>query len=200
MANYSTGSTGRKVELTPLIDVIFLLLIFFLVTLNIIPILGGQGKQEVAYPLRALNSEDVSRATLLVEVYPTTAGPLIYLAIPASCVAGGGGGGIPHLKQILSVFQTDGRFTTGEISALSSGSFGKVVFHSPSGLVRAVNTTLMTDAVVFCDPRLPFEKVSEVISVLQGNGLAVRVVPMALQSVSSHWETVITGVQKIYKN
>lgn len=199
MANYSTESTGRKVELTPLIDVIFLLLIFFLVTLNIIPILGGQGKQEVAYPLRALNSEDVSRATLLVEMYRTTAGPLVYLAVPATCVAGRGGG-IPQLKRVMSVLQSDGSLTPADVSALSSGRFGKVVFHSPSGLVRAVNTNLMTDAVIFCDPRLPFENVSEVISVLQSTGLAVRVVPMSLRSVSAHWNTVITGVQKIYKN
>ena len=56
----------RKIELTSLIDVIFLLLIFFLVTMRIIPSTSGMGLKEGVYSIRALQPTERSQAAALI--------------------------------------------------------------------------------------------------------------------------------------
>lgn len=60
------SESPRKIELTSLIDVIFLLLIFFLVTMRVIPSTRGAGLREGMYSIRALRSTERSRAPALV--------------------------------------------------------------------------------------------------------------------------------------
>jgi len=63
---WQANGTPRKAELTPLIDVIFLLLIFFLVTMRIIPNTSGQGLHEGIYPIKALTKNDQSSGYAVV--------------------------------------------------------------------------------------------------------------------------------------
>jgi hypothetical protein len=62
----SEGIESRKLELTPLIDCIFLLLIFFLVTLRVLPVAREAGRREGVYSLEALTRSDPSSGHALV--------------------------------------------------------------------------------------------------------------------------------------
>ncbi len=59
----------KKIELVPLIDVIFLLLIFFLVTLNIIPILTRKEMRESQFPVEVITAEDAARVDMLIQLH-----------------------------------------------------------------------------------------------------------------------------------
>ncbi|MCG8607689.1 biopolymer transporter ExbD [bacterium] len=68
MRNYKEASS-KKIELVPLIDVIFLLLIFFLVTLNIIPILTNKDVLESQYAIPVVTDDDAARVDMLVQLH-----------------------------------------------------------------------------------------------------------------------------------
>jgi len=68
--NLETGESKRKIELVALIDVIFLLLIFFLVTLNISAALGGSEDLEGTYGIEMMDSEHEASGKSIVAVLP----------------------------------------------------------------------------------------------------------------------------------
>jgi biopolymer transport protein ExbD len=68
MRNYRDNSS-KKIELVPLIDVIFLLLIFFLVTLNIIPILTNKDVLESQYAIPVVTADDAARVDMLIQIH-----------------------------------------------------------------------------------------------------------------------------------
>ena len=67
MARKTTES--RKIEMVPLIDVIFLLLIFFLVTLNIIPVISRKETLEAQYAMPVVTAKDAARVDMLIQLH-----------------------------------------------------------------------------------------------------------------------------------
>ncbi|MBD3179925.1 MAG: hypothetical protein GF417_10160 [Candidatus Latescibacteria bacterium] len=75
-SNLETGESRRRIELVPLIDVIFLLLIFFLVTLNISAALGGSEDLEGTYGIEMMDSRHKAGGKALIAVLPVGSGGL----------------------------------------------------------------------------------------------------------------------------
>lgn len=63
------SSSKRKIELVPLIDVIFLLLIFFLVTLNIIPVISQDHMPESQFNMPVVTADDAARVDMLIQLH-----------------------------------------------------------------------------------------------------------------------------------
>jgi|GEM_PF-7022551 len=69
MIRSKKSNTKRKIELVPLIDVIFLLLIFFLVTLNIIPVISQEELPESQFNMPVVTAEDAARVDMLIQLH-----------------------------------------------------------------------------------------------------------------------------------
>lgn len=69
MLNHTKKRLVKKIELVPLIDVIFLLLIFFLVTLNIIPVISKKEMQESEFAMPVVTAEDASRIDMFIQIH-----------------------------------------------------------------------------------------------------------------------------------
>ena len=73
-----TRSGLRKIEMVPLIDVIFLLLIFFLVTLNIIPIISRRETIESQYAMPVATADESARVDLLIQLHQIEGSPEVH--------------------------------------------------------------------------------------------------------------------------
>lgn len=118
---------GRKIELVALVDVIFLLLIFFLVTLNIAQSFEKPGKREGWYGIANMDAEHPAKGELvvLIDQYPRSNPRYVYyiwfkgnpnpegrLAIRDFCGAmldiGGMGNPVPTIRRIMNNMQIRG--------------------------------------------------------------------------------------------
>jgi len=71
-----TDGSERRIELVALIDVIFLLLIFFLVTLNISAALGGSDDLEGTYGIEMMDNEHKAGGKTVIVVIPLRNGEI----------------------------------------------------------------------------------------------------------------------------
>ncbi len=69
---------SRRIELVPLIDVIFLLLIFFLVTLNIIPIISRRETLESTYAMEVVTPDQPARIDRFIQLHQFPGDPQVY--------------------------------------------------------------------------------------------------------------------------
>ena len=121
------SSGGRKIELVALVDVIFLLLIFFLVTLNIAQSFSKPGKREGWYGIANMDAEHAPKGELvvLIDQYPRSNPRYVYyiwikgeanpeglLEIGDFCDAmlaiGGMGNPVPDIRKIMNRLQLSG--------------------------------------------------------------------------------------------
>lgn len=118
---------GRKIELVALVDVIFLLLIFFLVTLNIAQSFEKPGKREGWYSITNMDAEHPAKGELvvLIDQHPRVNPRFVYyvwfkgepnpagrLALRDFCSAmlgmGGTGNPVPTMRRIIERMQLCG--------------------------------------------------------------------------------------------
>lgn len=153
-------ATVKKIELVPLIDVIFLLLIFFLVTLNIIPVLSKREMLESQFPVKVVTANDAAKVDMLIQMHQFPGDQKVhYFTIDAELE------GIPIVKgtweKIIELSKNK-----NNLPALKN-RFKKHHFENP----KKINFKGKQEVIISAHPWIPYEHLQAVIQECIKNGI-----------------------------
>lgn len=175
-------SDNPKIELTPLIDVIFLLLIFFLVTLNSFSVSKGKGKEERSYSLPVLSQSDPTHGHMILYLFRV---PADHYSIHSFYILNQGNmGGNTSFSSLRSSFWHDINSITPPFPIQLTSLLNSLQFLSqldPSDMDLLNKLRQVQEVIVVCDDEIPYEDIHEYVEKIRIAQISnLKIVPRVL--------------------